>query len=482
VRDLHAAFTLAGAPTLLASLWPVQSLTARDLVVLFFESWRSGRAGGASEALAQATRTFLGKTDVAHQHPRFWASFVIVGYGGVLGEPTTGGAVDAHFEALTTEGGDLYHLIKFGSSAIVSMSSDWDGKKMASIISRLHSDGREDWRVSSREVGAGKISVNGNRIYAIGYTTEANPTPVVRLIESGGRIRWQVSYPEFRGYSLEDVTNTHDGILAVAVPRFADTDQVSPQSHPVAFILEIGSSGNVERKIPFEADGTRSVIGRAAFILRWGSSTIVAVNHGMNMKTNYFEKNIAGFPPVCWENASTTLFQFDGDELTLSGKQTIAAFKTTAVNVWAGSVYVGGEAFDNCSMSGRAAVHKVSYPSTHEIFWNDPDLFKGSVQGIAPTSDGLWIAVGYQRALGVHMVRSGWTPAAGYEKRWGEEATIVREAALMKLSSNGAVISRKTLSAGLSVFLIGIEANPNETSPIVYGTLGGMPALSRWLN
>src|SRR5262249_12136051 len=137
---------------------------------------------------------------------------------------------------------------------------------------------------------------------------------------------------------------------------------------------------------------------------------------------------------------------------------------------------------DNCSMYGKAALYKLSEFSSREIFWNDPDLFKGSVRGITSTSEGLWIAVGYQRALGRQLVRSGWSSGVEYKKRWGEDASTVHEASLIKLLGDGTAIIRKSLSAGLSIFVTGIEHNPGAESPIIYGTLGGMPALSRWTN
>jgi CHAT domain-containing protein len=87
VQDLQAAFTVAGAPTLLASLWPVDSPTARELVVDFFKEWRSLQTAGAADALSRATRSFLNGADAAHQHPRFWAPFVVVGNGAVRGAP-----------------------------------------------------------------------------------------------------------------------------------------------------------------------------------------------------------------------------------------------------------------------------------------------------------------------------------------------------------------------------------------------------------
>jgi CHAT domain-containing protein len=86
VQDLQAAFTVAGAPTLLASLWPVESATARKLTIGFFTQWRSPQTG-AADALARATRAFLDTADPAHQHPRFWAPFVVAGNGGVRGAP-----------------------------------------------------------------------------------------------------------------------------------------------------------------------------------------------------------------------------------------------------------------------------------------------------------------------------------------------------------------------------------------------------------
>jgi hypothetical protein len=58
-------------------------------------------------------------------------------------------------------------------------------------------------------------------------------------------------------------------------------------------------------------------------------------------------------------NASTTLFKFDGDKLTLSAKQTTIGFKAIALKVWGKDLlYVGGEAFDNCWKSYRVQIER----------------------------------------------------------------------------------------------------------------------------
>jgi CHAT domain-containing protein len=85
VQDLQTAFTIAGAPTLIASLWPVESVTARDLMVGFVKEWRSPQSAGAADALARATRGYLAAADGPHQHPRFWAPFIVAGNGEVRG-------------------------------------------------------------------------------------------------------------------------------------------------------------------------------------------------------------------------------------------------------------------------------------------------------------------------------------------------------------------------------------------------------------
>ena len=84
VTDLQAAFSIAGAPALLAALWPVETTTARDLMTGFFQAWRQQTGKSASRALAEATRAYLAHADRTHQHPRFWAPFVVLGYGDTL--------------------------------------------------------------------------------------------------------------------------------------------------------------------------------------------------------------------------------------------------------------------------------------------------------------------------------------------------------------------------------------------------------------
>jgi CHAT domain-containing protein len=70
---LAAAFSQAGAQSIVASLWRVNDAATRDFMVAFYGSLPSGRAA----ALQAAQRTLLAQPATAH--PFYWASFVLMG-------------------------------------------------------------------------------------------------------------------------------------------------------------------------------------------------------------------------------------------------------------------------------------------------------------------------------------------------------------------------------------------------------------------
>jgi CHAT domain-containing protein len=472
IRDLHAAFTFAGGPTLLASLWPVESKTARDLVISFFEDWRLGKSSAAS-SLARATRRHLAKADTAHQHPRFWASFVIVGDGGALSSPQTPRGKEADFAPLRTDGGTVFGVARSARSVFLSMASDWDGKKMASIVTS-QVDGRTRWSVSSRDIGAGRLLVGGDRVYAIGYTTEINSTPVIRSLTLDGRLLWEHRYADFKGYSFADGIVTQGAIFAVAVPQFIPSDQSWP-AFPSSFLLKIGVSGEIENRVAFEADESGLIMGAHAVMQSWGNSLFVAVNRGQRMAMNEFERNVLGWPPLCYSNAATTVFQFGIDKLSLTAKITLGAFRAEAMKVWNGKLYIGGEGFDNCAMGGSASLYELDSIANYRFLWHDPSLFRSSIQGLAPSGDRLWIAVNYERPFTVPSLKRAPVPAP-YHKRVAESGSAFREASIYSLSTDGAVRKIQTFAAGLSIYVFGIESGPS--GPITYGEMGGMPAAS----
>jgi CHAT domain-containing protein len=82
VFGLQRAFHLAGARTVVASLWKVDDATTGKLMRLFYSNlWE--RSMPAAEALRQAQLTVLGEAVASGDQPYYWAGWVLSGDPGI---------------------------------------------------------------------------------------------------------------------------------------------------------------------------------------------------------------------------------------------------------------------------------------------------------------------------------------------------------------------------------------------------------------
>jgi CHAT domain-containing protein/tetratricopeptide (TPR) repeat protein len=75
VYGLRRAFFIAGAETVVMSLWPVSDSVTRELMASYYRGLKSGM--GRGEALRQAQLAMLGRK--GREHPFYWGSFIQVG-------------------------------------------------------------------------------------------------------------------------------------------------------------------------------------------------------------------------------------------------------------------------------------------------------------------------------------------------------------------------------------------------------------------
>jgi len=120
VSGLSAAFQVAGVPATLATLWPVESEASKEIVEETFRRLIADRVSPVT-ALALSQRNYLANPpSVAHEHPRFWAPFVIFGDGAVPSEGlgSRKSAQIGGVRLLTSSGGEV-------SSMILGKSDEW---------------------------------------------------------------------------------------------------------------------------------------------------------------------------------------------------------------------------------------------------------------------------------------------------------------------------------------------------------------------
>jgi CHAT domain-containing protein/Tfp pilus assembly protein PilF len=75
VYGLRRAFVLAGAESLVMSLWPVSDYVTREMMTAYYKSLKQGL--GRGESLRQVQLSMLRRRD--RQHPFYWASFIQAG-------------------------------------------------------------------------------------------------------------------------------------------------------------------------------------------------------------------------------------------------------------------------------------------------------------------------------------------------------------------------------------------------------------------
>lgn len=82
VYGLRRALVIAGAESLVMSLWQVDDLATRDLMTRFYKKLERGE--GRSAALRSAQLETLAKP--AQHHPFYWAAFQLTGDGSPIKE------------------------------------------------------------------------------------------------------------------------------------------------------------------------------------------------------------------------------------------------------------------------------------------------------------------------------------------------------------------------------------------------------------
>ena len=77
-RSVSSAFTLAGVPSTVASLWEVPDKVTQEIMIDFYQYLKKGDS--KANALRKAKLKYLQKTDdVNFKKPFYWAGFVAAG-------------------------------------------------------------------------------------------------------------------------------------------------------------------------------------------------------------------------------------------------------------------------------------------------------------------------------------------------------------------------------------------------------------------
>lgn len=468
ITDLVAAFSVAGTPTLLASLWTVETNATHDLMLEFFRSWNEQQHKSASKALSDGIEHYLAKADRAHHHPRFWAPFIVFGYGASLieqGEAKVVAAVD--YQHLGSDDfGEVLDAEPLADRLLLSVMGDWDGKTMASIITDSTSSRSASFS-KSHEIGAGKLLVDQSEVYAFGYKASIHPYPIVRRFARDGTQIWEKAWPDLADDMPQGEMKIGNDIVMLSGSTYGSKDE------RIAHLIRFDRDGHELARKDIKVGMSEPIIGQWAFLSRLGPDLALIVN---SQQFGDFGSSEAlfGLPIICQGPREATLYLLDAATFEIRKTLKIPALQIAATNGGEQDLKIGGQTRGSCEDGGKGLLLRVTQDLTSSTLWKDEDAFPSNLQSVTTSGDETFFAVKRQRPIGVR--RLGVETPEATSKRWGDGGDELLEFSVFKLGADGNTTSAYDSTFGLSAFAQGIVLDQGK--PVIYGSLGGRPAIS----
>jgi CHAT domain-containing protein len=475
IQGLATSFAIAGVPSVIASLWPIESSVTRDLITDTFRVAREGDVAIA-DALATAVRRHLdGPTPRPLLHPRFWAAMVVMGDGSLsLNASTERVARDLgpFFAVNASERATILSASGLDADFVVSAAGGWDGKRFPSSIRRHAADGTTKWEVRDREIGAGPVVSAGHAIYAGGYVTVPGgastvSVPVLRAIGADGKVSWTRRVQAgAESANVLGLDVAHDGsALALVGPVFGQKTESDFS------LVRIDGSGRevARRHIALAAHGQS---GNSGYLGIDKAAGLMIVNRDAWIKSgpNSDMMNGLGDMVQCWEGDAADIVLIDVPELAERKRARIDRFRARgAVFVGDGWILVGDGSGD-CGRGHRAVAYAVRNDGSVERLWRDTSVFETSGNGIRKIGSAIEI-VGYAaRLMGIPEQIQAPGAANSGSMRYGNEAYVSGEAFSVRLSDRGVEKRRDFVGAGFPIFPIGMTSANGRGA--IYGTIG----------
>lgn len=469
ITDLAAAFSAAGSPTLLASLWTVETNAAHDLMLAFFAAWNEQRHKSASAALAAAIERYLATADRAHHHPRFWAPFVVFGHGANLPDGDPGSAKATFDYALSgdNEAGEIVDAKPAAGRLILSVQGDWNGTSMAGIIRDAEQNGA-DFPPPSHDIAAGPLLVDQSRIYALGYRTSSHPYPIVRRLAPDGSKVWEKAWLDLQDQTPKGAIKIGNDIIMLS-----DSIYAQPREDRVAYLTRFDADGHETARKAIIIGKSAVIVGRSALLSKLGADPVLVVN---SRQSGDFGTNEAlfGLPTLCDGPRQTTLYLLDGAALEIKKTLTIPDIQSFGLEGDDGELKIGGQTRAACEAGGKGILLQISPQFTWSTLWKDDDPFSSHVQSVASGERETLFTVMRQRPVGIRRLSAAAIDPGS--KRWGDDGEELLEFSIFRIGPNGDAIPSYHSAFGLSAFAQGLVLDRGQ--PVIYGSLGGRPALS----
>ncbi len=482
IQGLSTSFAIAGVPSVIAALWPIESALARDLIIETFHTARAGNVAIA-DAMAMAVRRHLdGSTPRPLLHPRFWASLVMLGDGSI--------SINASAQTASRELGPFVDVDPAERAAILSAASlhtdfvssahgHWIGMGFESLIRRETVDGTVRWEIRDPEIAAGPIAATKQTVYAGGFRFQqaGAPTrivPVLRGLQPDGKVLWTQRLPS---------TPEDSAVMALAIAQDQSAVAlVGPTAHQKAetdfSLVRVDGAGREVAHKPLSL-AMHSQGFNYGYLSFDGPAGLLAVNRDGWPKSgpDAHKLNGLGLPDQCWEGDAADIIFIDATTLDERKRLKIDRFKLQAAVSTDDGWIVVGNTRHSCSRVINAAAYMVKNDGSIRQLWRDTSPFPTSARGVRITGGTIEVIGCAERAVAVAEDMPMRTERDYSSRRRGDETYVSAQLFAVRLSGQGVEEGRDFVAAGLPTVPTGMVSTTDRS--VIFGTVGSRPL---WLS
>jgi CHAT domain-containing protein len=380
MRGLTASLAISGVPAVLASLWPVDTVTGQRVMVRFFDQVTANPSQPTAASLARAVRGFVENPPrPAYSHPRFWAPFVLIGDG--MAAPTAPSRRDgvrlSSFQAGEDLDGEFAGLAAGpGGGMFMARRGDWAGAIRASSMEMRGADGKIAWEVGNDAIGAVSVAAGPDRLYTGGYRANGDGTivtPVVRAIDFEGTVDWTWQAPLAGGESaiILDLDVAENGSLWVLEQRKGG----SPASSLGLYLF--GAKGDARRRwtipLPDNTDSFRS--GQVAGI---GDGAAVFFRLRPDYANAATSINEFGDAMLCPAGGGATMHLLRDPSAEPVMVKFLSGLTVNEARAAGSDILVAGAMRDYCDPSGYAYFGRVGPDGALQPIYREADFYRTS--------------------------------------------------------------------------------------------------------
>jgi CHAT domain-containing protein len=480
VQGLTSALALSGVPTVIASLWPVDSPTSRRLMDRFLRT-ATGRDGmSMAQAFGLALRQTIRESPAApYFHPRFWAPFIVLGDGGALiRRPGAATSLARSSSPPDRSGlGEIMSVAAMGEGGLFASSEigPYDGRRSSSLVKAWSLDGKSGWTIESRRIGAGALATGPDAVFATGYDSGEKAAGILRSFTPQGVLRWEQRFSLGADLNyISDIAVADDGSIVVAV---APQNFHGSREPATAALFMVDGSGEIRGSVQFPYEGGNGGIGVKPLVLALrGDQILVAMN--MEQQPDNKLAGVDDFhqPVVCWKAPPARIAVFTRRSLAeLRESAFPPGLEIAALRPHAAEVLAAGAMRFPCAL-GRLATAGAIDPTSlsFQAFWKDDSALDSWATGIEGVGDQIWVSGNAQSPFAIDEERreGPWRPPDAGQSRYASER-YQREQPFVAEFVGGTLIRRVYADAGLSANFAGIVQAADGA--LLYGSVGFSP-------